>query len=712
MDKRSLLNRPSRFFRALYLKLFRIYDSPQKIALGFGLGVFLGVMPGVGPIAALAVAFLIKANRAAALLGSILTNTWLSIPVFFLSVKVGSTLTGTIHDSVSGKWSALLKDFSWGNLMHLSAHDVLIPIFIGYTAVSVIIGVIAYLAALLAVKYNKAGQGAAARFFMMLALSSKARRFEEATKNPMAAQKKVLLEYLGRNKDTEYGRKYGFSNMRSIEEYRKAVPLVDCESIHPYVERMTKGEEGILTKDRVTFFGATSGTTAEPKYVPSTGFSDSKKALLTDIWSYYILRDYPDILKGKILALISPQVEGHTESGVSFGAESGHGYREMLPAVKHVYALPYRVFEIEDYDARHYSILRISMEQDVTTVATLNPNTIALLCQKIALWKDDIIKDIAAGTLSGKFKIDKDIRSDLGLKLRPNPARARWLERVAARNGELLPKHFWPNMRIIECWKGGAMKMYLKELENYFGGLPIRDMGCISTEARSSIPMTDSGAGGVLAVQTNFYEFIPKEDAGKKSKRVLTCDAVEAGRDYFLVVTTAGGLYRYNIDDIIRVDGFFNKTPVIEFVQKGTGASSLAGEKLYESQVNDALNSSLGRLNMIVDFFCAVADRDKEPRYFFLVEFAEDPLAPEIKKRFLRTFEEELRRHNREYDFTRNARLLGSPVLKVVKKGGFESYRLKRVSEGAHEGQFKVPELTQDRSFQDNFRIEEEIELE
>jgi len=94
-----MVNRPvqvriSRFFKAVYLRLFRINDTPQKIALGLGLGVFMGVLPGTGPVAALALAFLLKVNRASALLGSVLTNTWLSIPVFLLSLRVGASFAG------------------------------------------------------------------------------------------------------------------------------------------------------------------------------------------------------------------------------------------------------------------------------------------------------------------------------------------------------------------------------------------------------------------------------------------------------------------------------------------------------------------------------------------------------------------------------------------------------------------------------------------
>jgi len=711
MDKSSLPGRISRFFKLLYLKLFRIDDSPQKIALGFGLGVFLGVMPGVGPIAALVIAVLIKANRVAALLGSILTNTWLSVPVFFLAVRTGSAVTGVSYESIKDAWSSLMGNFGWDKLIHVSLNNVLIPVIAGYALVSLCIGAAAYAAAFLIAKYRKDGRNILLRSLFLAILSPKARAFENATKDPMSAQKKVLFEYLARNSDTEYGTAYRFSGVRSIEDYRKAVPLNDCQSLRPYIKRMTAGEKNILTRDPVIFFGATSGTTAQPKYIPTTRFSDGKKALLTDIWSYYIVKDHPRVLDGKILALISPQVEGYTESGISYGAESGHGYKDISPFVRGLYALPYRVFEIEDYDARYYTILRMSMEKNVTTIATLNPNTISLLCQKAALWQDRIVRDIHDGTLDAGLKIEKDIRRELEAILRPNRKRSKELERIIAEKGELSPKYFWPKMALIECWKAGMMSMYLKELTKYFGQVPIRDMGCLSTEARSSIPMTDAGAGGVLAIETNFYEFIPKEDADKKEKRLLTCDQIEKGKEYFLVVTTAAGLYRYNIDDLVRVDGFFNKTPVIEFVQKGIGASSLAGEKLYESQVNDALNKALARMNLFVEFFCALAEQEKGPRYYFLVEFSGASPSSDGKKKFLYILEEELRKHNREYDFTREARLLGSPVLKVVRKGEFEKYRVKRIAEGAHDGQFKTPELTRDTSFGDNFSIEEEIRL-
>ena len=541
-------------------------------------------------------------------------------------------------------------------------------------------------------------------------LGLKALAFEKATDDPIPAQEKILFEYLKRNKDTEYGKKYNFEAIKTVEDYQRSVPMSDCETMRPYFDRMTKGEECILTADEPIFFGATSGTTCKPKYVPVTKYSRDKKSDLMDLWSYYILKDHPDVLKGKILALISPDTEGVTESGRFYGAESGHAYKNLPEFVKRMYAIPYEVFTIKDYAARYYCVLRIGMEENISTLATLNPTAIVLLCQRIAQWQDIVINDIEKGTISLDFKIETEVRGLLESNLKPNPKRARELRKILKEKKHLLPKDFWPDLVLIECWKGGTVKLYLKELPQYFGDVPVRDFGCLSTEARSSIPTSDIGAGGVLAITTNFYEFVPDEEIGRPDKRFLLCDQLEKGRKYFIIVTTPGGLYRYNIDDIIIVDGFFNKTPVIEFVQKGSNSVSLTGEKMYESQINAAVLKAVEKNNVLIVFFSATIEPSIPGHYVFLVEFAGDPAAGD-KRALLLAIEAGLRVENREYNDLRNEGVLGEPVLKVVKKGDFERYREMKIAGGAHDGQFKAPELTADLTFQKNFEITEEVRI-
>ena len=545
---------------------------------------------------------------------------------------------------------------------------------------------------------------------LLKCLAPMAKKFELQTKDPIRAQKKILFEYLLRNKNTEYGKSHKFGTIKSIEDFQAKVPICNYENLRLSVESMTRGKKNILTADKPVFFGRTSGTTGKPKLIPVTKYSRNKKAELMALWTYYISRDHPGATNGKVFAIIDPEVKTVTESGVPCGPENGHAYVNLPYIIKRSCAIPYEIFDIESYNARYYTILRIAIEHDITTLATLNPSAIIILCQKIKRWKDRIIEDIEKGTLDQGFDIPAHIRAIAEKRIKPNPLRARELRRILDEKGELLPKYFWPNLKLIECWKGGTVKLYLEGLTRYFGDMPIRDFGCLSTETRSSIPITDDGAGGILAINTNFYEFVPKEDMHKANRSTVLCDRLEKGREYLLIVTTPGGLYRYDTDDVIRVDGFFNKTPVIEFIQKGLNAISLSGEKLYESHVNEAINAANNELKLVIKFFSASVQMEKPPRYIFLTEFTDDP-SQDKKKALLKSVEDELCRRNLEYEDTRQRQELGSPILKVVSKGEFEKYRSKRVAEGAHETQFKVPELMRDPDFQKNFAIEEEIFL-
>jgi len=153
--KREKSNNIIRLLRLIYIKLFRIHDTPQKIALGVGIGVFLGIIPGTGPIAAVFMAFVLRVNRAAALLGSLLINTWLSIVTFFLSIKVGSSIMGVDWQDVHRNWGQFLKDFKVVTLFKLATLKIILPVIIGYFVVSFCLGLIAYLITLIIISQIK-----------------------------------------------------------------------------------------------------------------------------------------------------------------------------------------------------------------------------------------------------------------------------------------------------------------------------------------------------------------------------------------------------------------------------------------------------------------------------------------------------------------------------------------------------------------------------
>lgn len=133
----------------IYFALVQINDTPQKIALGLGLGVFSGVLPGTGVAAALFLSFLFRANRASAIIACSLTNTWLSILTFVLAIKAGSGILGIDWHNIQQDWNYFLSRFNWLDLLKTSALKVILPVIIGYLLVGLCLGLITYSIALM-----------------------------------------------------------------------------------------------------------------------------------------------------------------------------------------------------------------------------------------------------------------------------------------------------------------------------------------------------------------------------------------------------------------------------------------------------------------------------------------------------------------------------------------------------------------------------------
>ena len=136
----------------VFAKLFYINDSAERIALGVGLGVFCGLIPGTGPAAALFLALIFRANRVAALLGSILTNTWLSLVTFILAIKLGSVILKAHWQEVYQKAQSLTHDFGWSKFFKLSFLQVLLPVITGYIIIGLFLGLVSYFLTLLIIR--------------------------------------------------------------------------------------------------------------------------------------------------------------------------------------------------------------------------------------------------------------------------------------------------------------------------------------------------------------------------------------------------------------------------------------------------------------------------------------------------------------------------------------------------------------------------------
>lgn len=132
------------FFKKAYDSIVLINDTPHRIAGGVALGVFLGILPGAGPVASLVLAYIFQVNRAAALAGSLLTNSWFSVFTFVLAVKIGAFLTGSGWQQIFADCKKLFDDLHWDRIFDGSTWPILKPLMFGYAAIGILAGAVTY----------------------------------------------------------------------------------------------------------------------------------------------------------------------------------------------------------------------------------------------------------------------------------------------------------------------------------------------------------------------------------------------------------------------------------------------------------------------------------------------------------------------------------------------------------------------------------------
>jgi hypothetical protein len=291
------------------------------------------------------------------------------------------------------------------------------------------------------------------------------RHFEEAADRPMAEQEQLLHQVMTANADTAYGRQCGFRDIHDLATFQKAVPLATYESLEPFITAAMDGAPKQLTKETPVLFATTSGTTGTSKFIPVTPAGRKAKAHLMLVWMCALYLHHPELSNGRIMSMVSPEVESYAPCGTPCGAESGHVYRNIPKAMQYMYSAPYEVFEIKDYEARYYTLLRLAAGQDVGTVSSANPSTVLLLAQRLAANTESIIRDVRDGTLAVEAEVDDRILSKLQRELRPARERARELEIAAGASGALRLDTAWPNLSVITCWKGGTVGSYLEHFQ-------------------------------------------------------------------------------------------------------------------------------------------------------------------------------------------------------------------------------------------------------
>lgn len=540
------------------------------------------------------------------------------------------------------------------------------------------------------------------------------RAFEAATEHPEEVQLALLRRILAYQSKTAFGKDHRFDAIRTFEDFRKAVPVKGYEYVEPYLKRVLKGETSALLADKkIHMFAMTSGTTASRKYIPVTDsyLADYKNGW--HLWGLKVFRDHPEVRMKPIVQLSGDWQEFHTEQGIPCGAVTGLTAQMQMRIVRFLYCVPGIVGKVKDPAAKYYLALRLSIPRKVGMIIAANPSTMISMARAGDLEKESLIRDIHDGTLNAQFDIPAEVRSAVARRIaKRNPERAKQLEEIVRSTGTLYPKDYWPKDCIIGNWTGGSVGAYLRHFPTYYGNTPVRDPGLIASEGRMTIPMSDGTASGVLDIKSHVFEFIPEEEGDRPNPTVLAAHELQEGRNYYILLTTGYGLYRYNIFDVVRCTGFFNRTPLVEFLSKGAHFANITGEKVSEYQVIGAMAEVMRNMNLTLTAYSVAPCWDDETPYYGLFVERGDLTNRDQGLHLTTAFEQRLSQVNIEYASKRESRRLGPMRLFVLPVNTWLHWDRQRLSRsGGTLEQYKHPCLISDSKFRESIAIEEEIQL-
>jgi hypothetical protein len=315
------------------------------------------------------------------------------------------------------------------------------------------------------------------------------------------------------------------------------------------------------------------------------------------------------------------------------------------------------------------------------------------------MYADSLISDIEKGTLTPPGPIADSIRQKLTHLLAADAKRAKELSALL-RNGTFTPDKVWSRLSLICCWTRAAAAFYLKDFPQFYGNVPVCDISYGASEGRGTVCIGPDKQG--LAIRSHFFEFVPEEEIESTNPRVLLPDELETGKNYFVLFTTSGGLYRYNINDIVKVVGWHNATPLLEFQHKGGNISSFTGEKVTESQVTQAASAMIKINGAKLRFFTIVPVFRPEPHYELWMECEEEEVGDEAyAERLSAEFDRQLAVKNIEYKTKRDSHRLAPALGRIFAPGTYEELRRKLVCQGVPDAQVKVSHLNPKKDIRD-----------
>jgi hypothetical protein len=470
--------------------------------------------------------------------------------------------------------------------------------------------------------------------------------------NPIETQRKVFENLIKQAKKTQFGIDHHFDQIKTFEDFAKAVPVRDYEGLKSYVDKVVKGEENILWKGKPLYFAKTSGTTSGAKYIPLTKESMpfNIEAARNAILHYIHETGNADFVDGKMIFLQgSPILE--EKNGIQLGRLSGI-VAHFVPKYLQKNRLPSLETNcIDDWETKVNAIVEETFDQNMTVISGI-PSWVQMYFEKL---------------------------SQKGLK----PV------------GEIF-KNF--NLFI---YGGVNYEPYRAKFENLIG----RKVDSIelfpASEGFFAYQDSQKEKGMLLLLNSGiFYEFIKSDEFYTENPKRHTIGEVELGVNYVLIISTNAGLWGYNIGDTVQ---FTSLAPYRVIVSgRIKHYISAFGEHVIGKEVESALQEAIIGTNIRINEFTVapqITPIDGLPYHEWFIEFDPDASGePQNLETFAEALDLAMRKQNMYYDDLIVGNVLRKVVVTKVAKNGFQDY-MKSI--GKLGGQNKIPRLSNDRKIVD-----------
>ena len=355
-------------------------------------------------------------------------------------------------------------------------------------------------------------------------------RFEKSLATPAKAQTAVMQRILRRHAKSAYGRNFHLQANLEYAEFAQALPVVGYEDLLPWIERVKQGERDVLSCGSVLAFERSSGSTSAAKWIPFTGDLRAEFQEAVRAWMGDLHRRHPKLGGGRAWWVIGQlsSVGEMTAGGIPIGLATDDEY---LGWWERKFSSWLRVANTADPTMSARELLAA---EDLRLISVWNPSYLTLLWEKM--------------------------------------------------NSSRSPQQLWPNLTIISGWADGNAAADALGVQQMFPHATFQPKGLLATEGVITIPWGCASDGALPALHSHFLEFQHCE-----SRNIFRVHEVQSDSDYEVILTTSGGLWRYRLNDIVRVVGWEQQTPRLRFLGRADGGCDLRGEKLNPLFVQQAL---------------------------------------------------------------------------------------------------------------------------